>query len=97
MTSMVTYGGQCASCVHAEYCTFPRIPGRPIRNCEEYYSPQAECTETKAAPCTPQFVPVETISAARAHKGLCSICDRCSSCTFPRTEGVPVSCCEECC
>jgi hypothetical protein len=97
MKSQVTYEGQCASCVEAEHCTFPRVPGRPIRNCEEFRLLQAECTESNPTRCSPKLVPEEAISAARAFKGLCSICDHYETCTFPRTEGVPVTCCEEYC
>lgn len=91
------YSGQCASCTHADYCTFPRTLGRPVRNCEEYCPSQIECYETKATPRTPRLVPDEAIAAARIHKGLCAICDHYDTCTFPRTEDVPVTCCEEYC
>ena len=91
----VSYGGQCESCANAEYCTFPRIPGQLIRNCEEYCSRRPIRTTVETATNTRLVVQQKTVAAERTYKGLCAICDKYEACTFPRAEGVPVMFCEE--
>lgn len=75
--------GLCASCVHAEGCTFPRSPGRPVMQCEEF---EGACGDAPA--CGDDLAkgpeaPPDTGGA----KGLCRTCARRDTCTFPKPEG----------
>jgi len=95
MAPELQFGGQCASCIEAQHCTFPRVSGRPVRNCEEFCPPRAECVESRRGPCETQLTSTGFTMAARSYKGLCGTCDVYDSCTFPRDERVPVTRCDE--
>ncbi len=71
--------GLCKTCTNAATCTFPREDGRPVRFCDEFDG------EVKAEEVKPK-VEVEK-TTLNDLKGLCRLCDKAESCTFPKPEG----------
>ncbi len=71
--------GLCATCKLAATCTFPRKPGHPVRFCDEFDGEvKVEASKPKASP---KKVTVNEL------KGLCRLCDKAATCTFPKGEG----------
>jgi hypothetical protein len=71
--------GLCATCKLASTCTFPRKPGHPVRFCDEFDGEQkVEAAKPKASA---KKVTVNEL------KGLCRLCDKAATCTFPKGEG----------
>ncbi len=88
MSEDIRYFGLCMSCRNASSCTFPRNPAKPAFYCEEFE------IETKVSIIPPENdQPLATDSLAAKDKdspaliGLCSDCEGCQNCTFPRPEG----------
>ncbi len=71
--------GLCKTCKNAATCTFPREAGRPVRFCDEFDG------EEKAEEVKPKVEVKKT--PLNDLKGLCRLCDRAESCTFPKPEG----------
>ncbi len=71
--------GLCSTCKLAATCTFPRQAGHPIRFCDEFEGEQkVEAPKPKAST---KKVTVNDL------KGLCRLCDKAATCTFPKGEG----------
>ena len=71
--------GLCSTCKLAATCTFPRQAGRPVRFCDEFEGEQkVEAVKPKAST---RKVTVNDL------KGLCRLCDKFATCTFPKGEG----------
>jgi hypothetical protein len=71
--------GLCATCKLAATCTFPRRPGHPVRFCDEFEGEEKiEATKPKAS--------VKKVTENDL-KGLCRLCDKAATCTFPKPEG----------
>ena len=79
--------GLCASCAHAEGCTFPRRQDRAVLCCEEFEGVQSAVA---VAPASCQRVgglaPSDPDVASRV-KGLCKTCANRDGCTFPKPTG----------
>ena len=71
--------GLCSTCRLAATCTFPRQPGRTVRFCDEFEG-EEKVEETKPKASTKKVVVNEL-------KGLCRLCDKADTCTFPKAEG----------
>jgi hypothetical protein len=71
--------GLCATCKLAAVCTFPRKPGHPVRFCDEFEG--EEKVEEAKPKVSPKKVPENDL------KGLCRLCDKAATCTFPKGEG----------
>lgn len=71
--------GLCKTCSNAATCTFPREAGRPVRFCDEFDG------EEKVEVVKPKVEVKKT--TLNDLKGLCRLCDRAESCTFPKAEG----------
>lgn len=89
MQKRLALEGLCASCRKASHCTFPREPGRPVLQCEEF---EGWPSEPRADP--PRDVPTKAERAARDEQkgrdrvlGLCANCKHRDTCTFPRPAG----------
>ncbi|OGD74734.1 MAG: hypothetical protein A2Y64_08845 [Candidatus Coatesbacteria bacterium RBG_13_66_14] len=70
--------GLCSTCRLAATCTFPRKPGHPIRFCDEFDGEQK--VETVKPKVSAKKVTVNNL------KGLCRLCDKAATCTFPKAE-----------
>ena len=91
MENVSKYAGLCSNCKNAPTCTYPRDSRWPVRQCDEY-----ECIESSPAVAThkdmltatgPQGSPGAKEKSASKYVGLCSNCENCATCTFPRPEG----------
>ena len=71
--------GLCSTCKLSATCTFPRQAGRPVRFCDEFEG------EQKVETAKPQ-TSIRKITANNL-KGLCRLCDKVATCTFPKAEG----------
>ncbi len=79
--------GLCPTCTHANGCTFPFLPGRPVLKCEEFEG--VRCAATACA-VTSEGTTADAQSEAEAtshHKGLCRTCEHRDVCTFSKPEG----------
>lgn len=79
------YGGLCHTCNHAAGCMFPRHEGQPILSCDEF-----DGAPTIVAPA----VAVQRLDSRVAAVvdrpsglGLCGVCTKRETCTFPKPEG----------
>jgi len=71
--------GLCSTCKLTATCTFPRRPGHPVRFCDEFEGEQkVEATKPKVS--TKKVTENDL-------KGLCRLCDKAATCTFPKGEG----------
>ncbi len=71
--------GLCSTCKLAATCAFPREAGRPVRFCDEFEG------EEKVEVVKPKVKAKK--STVNDLKGLCRLCDKASTCTFPKHEG----------
>lgn len=94
------YLGLCSCCSCAPACTFPREPGRPILECDEFdgiSSPQNKMMKLLEKPsvnCLSGLMP--DAQSPGILRGLCGYCDGLNTCTYPKPEG-GVWHCEEYC
>jgi hypothetical protein len=79
--------GLCSGCRNAPTCVFPRDPGKPLLQCEEFEG-------FPSAPPPPASIEITPACGARAgprtkrkYKGLCRDCENRRTCTFPKSEG----------
>ena len=75
----------CATCRHADTCTYRGDGNRPVHFCEEF---EAEVAES-APPVVSheETVDQDTIADSEQYLGICSTCERRETCTFPKPEG----------
>ncbi len=87
MSVPTNYGGLCSGCQNAPGCTFPREPGRPVWQCEEF-TDEGPCLERNScegtAPARSGLIAEDGSGGAWA--GLCRNCDNRAACNFPRPE-----------
>jgi hypothetical protein len=83
------YSGLCADCQNAPKCTFPRIPGRPVRHCEEFKGNESAADRNYSCEGTFPLCSGFDSEAVdyRARLGLCANCANREACTFPKPEG----------
>jgi hypothetical protein len=83
--------GLCSNCARAPQCVYPRPPGRPVVECDEY-----ECAPRGTGRLLASgrgAAPLPTAPVAEASEtsgncaGLCTNCANLAHCTFPRPEG----------
>ncbi len=87
MPENMKYFGLCISCRNASSCTFPRDPDKPAFYCEEF---EIETTVSiippeKERPLARGPAAIDKDSARFV--GLCSDCEGCQTCNFPKPEG----------
>ena len=81
----------CSTCIHAEYCSYPRDLVTPVHQCEEFDDRVEE--KTKPAPRGGRKADlVETKDdddqeEPTGLKGLCVDCVNRKTCQFPKAEG----------
>lgn len=95
-TDLKNYLGLCSCCSCSPVCTYPKEPGKPVLQCEEFDGillPQIKIDTT----------PVKRVSRFSLHtkrlgrlKGLCAYCENLHTCIYPKPEG-GVWHCEEYC
>jgi hypothetical protein len=78
------YRGLCSTCKNAPECTYPRDPERPVMQCEEFEG-VLKISE-KPSRTTITFLE-ERDPKADEVLGLCKMCQRRATCTFPKHEG----------
>ncbi len=85
--------GLCLSCANAPECTYAKDPDRPVLQCEEC-DPGTFHTLTVSADPFPSGVtpssptaPLPEGQAPDRYRGLCSLCEECATCTYPKPEG----------
>jgi hypothetical protein len=79
------YRGLCSTCKNALECTYPRDPKRRILQCEEFEGTAKISSETSRARIT--LVKEAELNAEAELKGLCKLCERRSTCAYPKPEG----------
>jgi hypothetical protein len=81
----------CSTCIHAEYCSYPRDLVTPVHQCEEF-SDRVEVASTKVS----HSVSAADFSQTKVDddreeptglKGLCVDCVDRKTCQFPKAEG----------
>jgi len=83
-----TFGGLCSTCKHAKACTYPRDPRRPVVQCDEFEGiREASEKAANANPGSVKMVHATRPQAERKYLGLCRICEKRETCTFPKPEG----------
>jgi len=87
MSVATAYTGLCSGCQNAPECTFPREPGRPVWQCEEFtdgepHLERSSCEGT--APGRTGLIVEERDGGNWA--GLCRNCDNRKSCNFPKPD-----------
>jgi len=81
----------CSICKNTPTCVIPRDPNRPLLYCDEYEL-------SKPVPKSIQTVLISSYAAkvknkseeakgSESYKGLCKLCDKLETCTFPKPEG----------
>ena len=82
------YGGLCSTCIHSSGCTFTRDPDRPVMQCEEFEGLLKVPEQILGANSK-----LKGDKNSKAHaedtplKGLCKLCKKNSTCTYPKPEG----------
>ena len=90
-TEMKIYPGLCSCCSLAPTCTYPRVSGRSILQCDEFDGitrPPEQVVKMKEKPPANRFS--ETVSDVQGRSnstGLCAYCDGLKNCTYPKPEG----------
>jgi hypothetical protein len=79
------YGGLCHTCNHAGVCTFPRREGQPVLSCDEFEGASNVAVPTAAVQRFDN--PVAVVADRQSCPGLCGICARRETCTFPKPDG----------
>ncbi len=88
MQEKPTYGGLCANCQYASECTFPRLPERPVRHCEEFKGIESGEGRHSAegSYLLRSGFDSEEIDYRRK-MGLCFNCAIRRTCSYPKPEG----------
>jgi len=81
--------GICTTCNNEIHCTFPRHNGSAVVQCEEFdlYSGVSEQNVQKKNQADSASRPDLGIKETFSSKGLCSNCENCPSCSYPKPEG----------
>ena len=83
--------GLCSCCIGAATCTYPKTPGRPILECEEFDGilapPLGLVPPRSVAPLNPARQASPRGSDFKEYRGLCSNCELRATCTYPKPEG----------
>lgn len=85
----IKFRGLCTTCVKASTCTFPRDPGQPVLQCDEF---EGYPETSKGAVAFEHVqkatfkVRQEVVSEEVKYRGLCKICDKRETCTFPKPD-----------
>jgi hypothetical protein len=77
--------GLCSCCKSFQTCTFPRDPGRPTLQCEEFDGIIPSHLKMVSRGKT-----VDAFSAKNefnSYRGLCGLCESRKNCTYPKPEG----------
>ncbi len=87
MSGTTVFPGLCLSCRNAPECTFPREPGRPVWQCEEFTSfdsrlERNSCEGTILA--RTGLIPEER--DPEGWIGLCKNCENRKTCNFPKPD-----------
>lgn len=87
--------GLCSCCKEASTCTFPREPGRPVWECEEFNGilppPLGRTSLSRSVSSIPPRgvldEPIPPSLDPLPGRGLCTNCENRATCTFPKPEG----------
>lgn len=79
------YPGLCRTCTHAPNCTFPRSGNRPLVFCDEFDG-VVDIKPRHSVKSRPPKAPLPVLDRGR-FRGLCLICEKRETCTFPKPEG----------
>lgn len=83
----IEYRGLCSTCKKAPMCTYPRDKDRSVLQCDEFegyeYTPEKEMTF--AASFMPKRSSLD--KDLGKYKGLCKLCEKRETCTYPKPEG----------
>ena len=82
------YRGLCSTCKNAPGCTFPKNRQKPSLYCEEFeidISPSVKTAGKDKSLAIASVGPENEDSGKFI--GLCSNCDNCRTCVFPKPEG----------
>lgn len=90
-TDPKNYSGLCLCCLCSSVCTYPRDPGRPVLQCEEFEGISMPENKTMGCVVPPHVYHIsesalgpQNLSAIR---GLCASCDGLNTCAYPKPEG----------
>ena len=91
-----TYRGLCSTCKHASECTFPRDPNRPVMECGEFEGILNVSQEISRAhaPFIGEEAPAAYEEERTQLRGLCKLCEKRATCTYPKPEGGVWHCAE---
>ncbi len=81
--------GLCSSCRSTLTCTFPRTPGQPILQCDEFDGYSFSPLDVSPIPRLPTALSPSSRPAEDSNtlRGLCRDCERLRTCTYPKPEG----------
>src|SRR4030042_759255 len=87
--------GLCSCCKEASTCTYPRVPDRPVLECEEFNGilpppSKRDSLIRNVSPVSPRGVvhePAPRGLESLEPRGLCSNCEERETSTFPKPEG----------
>lgn len=79
------YRGLCSTCKNASECTYPRDPKRPVLQCEEFEG--VTKISEKSSRTNISLVKKRAPKTDEAVNGLCKLCEKRLTCTFPKPEG----------
>jgi hypothetical protein len=92
----VEYRGLCSTCKRASTCTFPRDPNRPVLQCDEFVGYEYTPDKKKSSSSDSESKVTISDSAKSSYKGLCRLCEKRETCTYPKPEGGVWHCDEYC-
>jgi len=82
------FKGLCVSCKKAPFCTFPRNPEHPVIQCDEFEGIESPPKKMPISPSSTQGTkPSVKKKDSKQYKGLCMICEKRETCTFPKPPG----------
>jgi hypothetical protein len=82
--------GLCSTCRQGETCVFPKNPGRPFLECEEFDG--LTLPSPKALGPESGWTVLEQDKFLGKHLGLCSNCEGRTTCVFPKPERGVLQC-----
>ncbi len=85
------HAGLCSCCNGASTCTYPKIPGRSILECEEFDGilpdPTGGVDVKNVSPLSLVDPSISSETGPHEYRGLCSNCEERTTCTYPKPEG----------
>ena len=87
VVKLIQVSGICTGCRHAQGCTYPRHPGQPVLQCEEFEEVAREMEEPIEAPRTMREATPAEAAAPGTLMGLCRNCENRLTCTYPKPAG----------